>query len=177
MIGFAVYWAYCLLAVLLLADKTALLKLFRFDIVSKKSWFYALACFVPLGGAIYVNFLPYIDSIRLMVLVLSAATALLNGFVEELYWRGLYLSEFKNNEKIGLWLATALFGIWHIALFTISDIAYGGFAPLVFGSAFMGLLWAYCSRKLNSISFPIAAHILVNFFAFTGLYIANGFVS
>ena len=130
---------------------------------------------MPTIGVFFVQFLPNINLLTIGIIVLVLVNAIFNGIIEEFFWRGLYLLEFKQNIWIGLWLSTFLFGAWHVALYSIQDISYGGFSALVVGSALMGLLWGFCSRKLDNISFPIIAHIMVNVFAFTGLYIENGF--
>ncbi len=173
--GFVVYWSYCFAFVLILSKNGELLERLRFKINSKRALLYSVLTFIPIGGAIYVNFLPYVHLITLQISLLVIVTSIVNGVVEELYWRGLYLVEFQSKAFVGLWLATFLFGLWHVALYTIGEISYGGFFALVFGSTFMGLLWAFCSRKLQSIACSVIAHVLVNVFAFTGLYIQNGF--
>lgn len=172
--GLVFYWCYCLVFIFA-TPKRELFRYLRFRRISKKEYWYLILTFVPILGAMYVNFIPYLSLITLPIFLLVIITSLVNGTIEEVYWRGLYLVEYKENTRIGLWLATFLFGVWHISLYTISEISYGGFAPLVFGAAFMGLLWAFCSRKLQSIVWSILGHIAVNIFAFTGLYIENGF--
>jgi membrane protease YdiL (CAAX protease family) len=173
--GLAAYWCYCLFFIFIFSKSDVLVSQLKFAIHSKNAIFYLLLVFSPLAGAFYVNFLPYIGLITYQIVVLVLVTSVINGAVEELYWRGLYMVEFPKNILVGVWLATLLFGLWHIAIFSISEISFGGFLPLVFGSTLMGLLWAFCSRKLQSISPSIIAHIFVNTFAFTGLYIENSF--
>ena len=176
--GFIVYWSYCIAFIIILSkNNNKLRELLKLKANSKQALLYSALCFIPIFGAIFVNFLPYTHLITLQIGLLVLVTSLVNGVVEELYWRGLYLVEFKEKAIVGLWLTTFLFGAWHIALYTISEISYGGFAPLVLGAAFMGLLWGFCSRQLESIASPMLAHVLVNIFAFTGLYIENGFLN
>ena len=87
----------------------------------------------------------------------------------------MYLIEFEDNPLMGLWYSTLTFASGHIALYSISEIDYGGFVPLVGGAFILGLLWSVCCRFLKSIAIPAIAHVTVNFLAFTGLYVENGF--
>lgn len=176
LVGFVVYWSYCLVFVFLLSKRGELKARLRCNVNSKQALLYSMLTFIPIFGAAYANFLPYTHLITLQIGLLVLVTSLANGIVEELYWRGLYLIEYEEKASIRLWLATFLFGLWHIALYLIDDMSYGGFFPLVSGATFMGLLWAFCSKKLQSIACSMAAHVLVNFFAFTGFYIENGFL-
>jgi len=175
LVGLTIYWCYCAIFILILSDKSQFLKIFRLRLNSKRELMYYSLAFFPIIGVAYVNFFPYLKQITFQIFLLVAITSIINGVIEEIYWRGLYLIEFEANTIIGLWLSTFLFSTWHISIYFISNINFGGFIPLVFGAAFMGLVWAYCSRKLQSIMPVIIAHILVNIFAFTGLYIKNDF--
>lgn len=52
----------------------------------------------------------------------------------------------------------------------------GGFVSLVGGSFFMGILWRWVAYKTKSIKIVTVAHIITNFFAFTGLIFENRFL-
>ena len=175
--GFVVYWIYCIIFFILLMKNRAgqISGIFRIHLKTRKNILVSILAFLPVFGVFYIQFLPVISSITTAVFILVLVNAILNGIIEEMYWRGLYLVEYKSNVYIGLWLSVFLFGAWHISMYLIEDIYFGGFGPLVGGSLLMGLLWSFCSRFLNSIIMPTIAHILVNFFAFTGLYIENAF--
>jgi len=131
--------------------------------------------FLPVAGVFFVKFLPNIHLIDVRITTLVLINSVINGFIEELYWRGLFLVKFKKNNSVGLWLASFLFAAWHISLYSISEVSFGGFFALVGGAFLLGALWSYCSRKLDNIIFSLIAHILLNIFAFTGLYLENGF--
>jgi membrane protease YdiL (CAAX protease family) len=102
--------------------------------------------------------------------------AVINGFVEEFFWRGMYLLQFRKSVVIGMVVAPLLFAAYHIALWYVKGITYqGGIFALVGGAYVMGLLWSWVSRKTGTIFSVTIAHILVNVFAFTGLFVENGF--
>lgn len=178
LVGFGLYWAYALTVALLLARrrKGYLRRLFNRSRLTRQRFLWSILCFIPVFGVFFVSFLPNAISLNGKLLLLVLSTAIINGIVEETYWRGLYLQEYRDSTRIGLWLATGLFGGWHVSLYLIEGITYhGGFGALVGGAAVMGLLWSYASRRLGDISATSLAHVLVNIFAFTGLYVDNGF--
>ena len=93
---------------------------------------------------------------------------------EEIYWRGLYLKEYGDNLFVGVLLSTFLFTLWHISLWHIKGLTYqGGLIALVGGAYIMGILWCFISRKVQNISYCLIAHVFVNIFVFTGLFVQN----
>ncbi len=178
LIGLGLYWGYTLIVTgwLSRGSEGYLRELFKLGAWTRPRILCYSLCFIPTFGVFFIAFVPTVASITQQILLLAVVTAAINGFVEELYWRGLYLREFRDDARIGLWLATGLFGAWHISLFLIDGITYhGGFGALVGGATVMGLLWSYASRRTGNIVANSLAHVLVNLFAFTGLYINNGF--
>lgn len=176
-LGFIIYWSFCL-SIIYISIKTSatqLKSLYTFKLNSKNALLYSSFSLLPAFGLFSISFLPNIHLLDARLITLVLITSIINGFVEELYWRGLFLIEFKKNVMVGLLGSTLLFTSWHIALYSIDEINYGGFLALVGGSTLLGLLWSFCTRKLNSILFPTMGHILVNIFAFTELYTKNTF--
>jgi membrane protease YdiL (CAAX protease family) len=103
-------------------------------------------------------------------------TSVVNGLIEEFYWRGLYFLEYRDNKWIGFFLSTLLFGAWHFAVWFAKGVHYnGGILPLVGGAYFLGLLWAWVTRSTGNFRAAAFAHSLINLFALTGLFVANGF--
>lgn len=94
----------------------------------------------------------------------------------KLFWRGIFNKVF-NNICLAYIYPTIFFGIWHIALYFAKGIVYqGGFASLFGGAFFMGLLWGWVAYKTKSIKIVTVAHIITNFFAFTGMIFENWFI-
>jgi membrane protease YdiL (CAAX protease family) len=176
--GLVLYWAYALAAAAWLGRgrEGYLRELLKPGALTRPRVFWSASCFIPACAVFFIAFLPNVASLDARLLLLVAATAAANGIVEELYWRGLYLREFADNALIGLWIATALFGGWHVSLYLVEGISFhGGFGALVGGATAMGLLWSYASRRLGNVAAATLAHVLVNAFTFTQLYIENGF--
>jgi hypothetical protein len=58
--------------------------------------------------------------------------ALINGTVEELFWRGAFVFTFPDDILRGYFFPTVFFGRWHVALYVIKGMKFqGGFAALV----------------------------------------------
>ncbi len=133
--------------------------------------------FILCFATFFVVFKEYALTAELQVLTLSLLFALINGTVEEMFWRGVFNKVFKNNIFLAYIYPTVFFGVYHIALYFSKGIEYqGGFIALVGGSFFMGSLWGWVAYKTKSIKVVTTAHIITNFFAFTGLIYENWFV-
>lgn len=176
--GFGAYWVFTMLITWFMTNsrKGYFLSMLRGHGDNKKMKLLGVAPLLPVVGVFFISFLP--NAVRLTVPtgVLVLAMAILNGSIEEIYWRGLYLKEFGNNIVIGLFLSTILFGAWHFSLWFAKGIEYsGGLLALVGGAYLMGLLWSYSSRKIGNIRMCIVGHVFVNVFAFTGLFVNNSF--
>ncbi|MFD2514857.1 CPBP family intramembrane glutamic endopeptidase [Pontibacter locisalis] len=171
--AFAIYWVFCLLHGLRLKSG-AMAKLYTWPEMGKQNLLLVLLCFMPVMGAFSAAFLvayPYLD---LSIYFILAAAALVNGFIEEFYWRGAFISRYKQNFFFAFLVPTALFGFWHISVYAAYGIAYqGGFWPLVGGAFFMGIIWGYTAFKQQRVLVPTIAHILANFFAFSNLIAEN----
>jgi len=176
--GLAGYWVYCLVIGGLVSggDMTAIKSLWRNQNSGKYTTWISLAAFIPVLGLFFVSFLPNAAQLTLSTGILLVVVALLNGFIEELYWRGLYLLEYPDNSHIGFIFSWLLFGAWHISLWFAKGVIYkDGFLALVGGAYGLGLLWTWVARSNGNLKSVVPAHILVNLFAFTALFVDNGF--
>jgi membrane protease YdiL (CAAX protease family) len=136
----------------------------------------ALAAFLPAFGTFFVAFLPNAAMLTFSTGVLLVLTAVINGSVEELYWRGLYLVEYPSDTRTGFIFSWLLFGAWHISLWFSRGVIFAdGFFALVGGAFGLGLLWTWSARSSGNLRTVIPAHILTNLFAFTALFVDNGF--
>ena len=177
-IGLAGYWTHCLFTAWLMAGFD--LKYFKNAWNGKSEnnhakWIY-LAAFIPIIPTSLITFLYPLTNLTPTTLLLAIFTSIVNGPIEEFYWRGLYLLEYHDNKWIGFFLSTLLFGLWHFAVWFAKGVHYnGGILPLVGGAYFLGLLWAWVTRSTGNFRAAAFAHILVNLFALTGLFVNNGF--
>ena len=134
----------------------------------------ALLCFLPAVSAFFAAFLLAYPDLSLSLYLLLAGAALVNGSVEEFYWRGAFVSRYKHNFRLAFLVPTILFGLFHVSVYAAYGVEYqGGFAPLVGGASFMSVLWGYTAYKQQKVLLPTLAHILTNFFAFSNLVVEN----
>jgi uncharacterized protein len=176
--GLAGYWVYCLVIVgLVSGGKLETLKtLWNTQNNGKYIKWISLLAFVPVFGVFFVSFLPNVAQLSLSTGVLLIIVVALNGSIEELYWRGLYLLEYPENSRIGFLFSWLLFGAWHVSLWFARGMIYKeGFLALVGGAYMLGLIWTWVARSNGNLKAVIPSHILVNLFAFTALFVDNGF--
>lgn len=177
-LGFAGYWSYCLLTALLVsgADINYFKRMWREQPVGSNTKRLSVLAFIPVFGVFFVSFLPNAAELTLSTGLLLTIVVLLNGSIEELYWRGLYLLEYGDNIRIGFVLSWILFGAWHVSLWFARGVVYtDGFLALVGGAYGLGLIWTWVARKSGNLRAVVPAHILVNLFAFTALFVNNKF--
>ena len=176
--GFLGYWGYCLATAWRVSngDWNYFKSLWDRQRRHKYATWIGLAAFLPAFGVFFVSFLPNVANLSASAGALLIFIALLNGFIEELYWRGLYLLEYPNDARMGFVISWLLFGAWHISLWFARGILYkDGFLALVGGAYGLGLLWTWVARSNGNLRAVIPAHILANLFAFSALFVDNGF--
>jgi hypothetical protein len=177
--GFCVYWLICLVATIYSSKGLdGLMEIYckRIEITNKNRRRYYFLAFIPCLATLIVVFGEIAPIVGFQVLLLSLLFALINGTLEEMFWRGAFNKLF-DDIYLAYMYPSIFFGIWHIALFLAKGMVYqGGFPSLVGGALFMGLLWGLVAFKTKSIKIVTVAHVITNFFAFTGLIFENWFI-
>lgn len=177
-LGFCVYWfAFCLPACFYIIggiNKVKRIYLDQVDAFNKKRMVYNIIAFIPCIATFCIIFYGLFSKVEFEVLGIALFFALVNGTIEEMFWRGSYIKIFGNNIIWAYIYPSLFFGLWHISLYFAKGIIYrGGFLALVGGAFFMGLLWGIVAYRMKSIVIVTLAHIITNFFAFTGLIFEN----
>lgn len=171
--SFLAYWILISFAsisfILLDSRKTA--KLSNYLIKAKRKYLLGLS-FVPTMGVLFIVFLPNLPSLNPWLLSAVLLISLFNGVLEELFWRGITLVEYAESVPL-LFISTALFTTFHFAFLLLPLEYQGGAVNLVAGSAIMGALWLFVAKYTENITAIMVAHVLVNLFAFVGLFIDN----
>lgn len=175
-IGFCIYWfVFCVPFSLYIGLKK--IYCHKSDIGKAESNVLKSIAFLPCIATFFVVIKEFATIAGFKVLIIALLFAITNGTFEEMFWRGAFNRAFNNKIFLAYIYPTIFFGIWHIALYYAEGIEYqGGFASLVGGSFFMGLLWGWVAYKTKSIKAITIAHILTNFFAFTGMIFENWIV-
>lgn len=110
--------------------------------------------------------------------MLATMIALINGPLEEIAWRGGFMTRFATKPRLGFWLSWLLYAAWHAPLLLAQDIVFeGGWMALILGAALLGLLWSWIAWRTGSVFWTSIAHVLTNVLTFWVLFNANGFVS
>ena len=111
-------------------------------------------------------------ALPLWIIAVMGCCAILNGTLEELFWRGTVLTDHATRSEQATQLA--LFVGWHVALlFAGGVIVTGGAAGLLGGALIGGLLWTATRMQTGTAGFGAVAHVCLNLFAFTELAARN----
>lgn len=169
LIGLAFYWFLVLMPLLIWRGG---LRADRLEVIWPAPWVIAINVALIFGVAIAAVFELRTNMLPLWILGTVALAALLNGTMEELFWRGTLLRDGATVKTQALQLA--LFASWHIALlFSDGIVVTGGAFGLLGGAAIGGALWTYTRMQTGSAGFGALSHVGLNLFAFAGLAAQN----
>jgi membrane protease YdiL (CAAX protease family) len=98
------------------------------------------------------------DKPNLWTFLLLISTAFGNGFFEEVFWRGVYLSVFPDRPWIQILWSGIFFALWHYLPGSVSPD--GNPLGLMIGSGMMGLYLGFLARKTGTIWWTIIMHTL-----------------
>ncbi|MEO0916421.1 MAG: CPBP family intramembrane glutamic endopeptidase [Pseudomonadota bacterium] len=169
LLGLAVYWFLVLTPLIIWRGGFGAI---RYDLVWPRCGLIMLNV-LPICGVAVAAFIGW-QNHPLSLTVFSAvlAAALINGTLEEVFWRGTLLRSAKHLSSYAF--QVALFVAWHIALLFAGGVVVTGGAVGLFGGALMGgILWTWARFQTGSVGFGILCHIGLNLFAFTELATNN----
>jgi membrane protease YdiL (CAAX protease family) len=123
------------------------------------------------------SFRVYIGKVDIILVLLAFSFALINGVLEELFWRGAYNAVFPDRFLLGYIYPTIFFGAWHLA----PELAKpnplpGGALSFIGGTLFMGFIWGWIAWRTRSILLTTISHVLTNFLGFVGFIYVNWIV-
>jgi membrane protease YdiL (CAAX protease family) len=151
--GFLVYWPiWCIAAPLIFLSRRELLALFRRAPVRRTAWVLLL---LPPVMAVVSRLVPGGQSHST---VLWLCTAIINGGMEEIFWRGLYVKLFPSSFMFAVIWPSFWFAAWHIASGSLS--MPGEIWLLVLGAALLGLVYGWIVYTSRSIRWTVVSHIL-----------------
>ncbi len=167
LLGFLFYWiVWCLIAPLLLVGPQQLIDLFR-DVPNRlgdPAWLGFICLVLPVIGG-YVYFFPAArrGATRSIILA-SLAHALINGVLEEVLWRGVYVSIFPGQWLPGVIYPAIGFGLWHLAPQSIvPHTGGGGKFGFAFSAIFLGLAFGWVAMSTGTILWVSLSHVLMDF--------------
>jgi len=154
--GFVVYWLiWCIPFSLWAIGLRRLRELLRFQRLRKAEWF-MLIIYPTLAFLGRYTLQKSPRSTRGKTLLFFVT--IMNGFWEEVFWRGVYITLFPNS---GWWASvwpTVWFALWHYAPGSISPLADA--RTLMIGAGALGASLSWLSMKTQSIHTAALAHIL-----------------
>lgn len=97
------------------------------------------------------------------LIALFAVYAIVNGVLEEVFWRGLLVKAFPGDAMRGILYSAVAFGVWHLVVLSMS----GMFPPVAPLAAFiaattLGLVYGWVTRFTGSIRWVAVSHALLN---------------
>ena len=148
------------------------------QIRSRHTFIYYIISFIPVPATFFAAFLPTLPNIKMSLFIFLLVFALINGTLEELFWRDTFCKIFGEDMMRAYIIPTIIFTCWHFALLFASGVVYqGGWLPLVAGAGVMGAIWGLTMFKTKNVKIVICAHVMVNFFAFSQLLYENWFMN
>jgi membrane protease YdiL (CAAX protease family) len=171
----AAYWAlFCIPVSLIFIAPTDRSRLFSLRVERRELWLLGLLG-VQIAGVFFGALWPHLGALSATAIGLGVVVGLLNGTLEELAWRGAYLSTFRDKPLLGFAAGWVLFTLWHIPLSMTAGMVFeGGPLMLIGSSAGLGLLWSAVAFRTGSLAYVVPAHILTNAMAFSVLFASNG---
>jgi membrane protease YdiL (CAAX protease family) len=166
-LGLCLYWVF--LATLLLVSTTSTDRA-QLLTAQPAGRLITLLCILPvLGLGLFT--MDALGALPPIMLVGIAVCAVLNGFLEELFWRGALVPD--PTPGIAA-LAVGLFTGWHLALLTAHGITLtGGAFGLLMGAAALGTIWMAARLYSGTVGLSALSHAGVNLFAFIQLAADN----
>lgn len=169
--GFLFYWiVWCLLLTLLTVGPQGLREMFKAPnpAFGRPVWLGLILLVGPVAGSLLVNAFPQrVKEATFAILVVSALFAIANGTLEEVLWRGTYVTAFPGNWLWGYLYPSIWFGLWHISPQVVFP-SEGGSLRFALMAIFLGLAFGWVTINSGSIRWPVVAHILLDFAGLAG---------
>jgi len=161
--SFGVYWTACASLSFALLGRKGIQRLFR----DAKPRFgrpailgVALLLWPP-TGAIATRLIPELRAATPAEVMTITGVAVVNGLVEEVFWRGVYITLWPADPGLG-WVWPALgFGAWHVAPQAIHRSSMGLGAYVASATA-LGLSWGWVAWRTGSLRWVTLSHMLTD---------------
>jgi hypothetical protein len=161
--GFGAYWATCAGLSVALLGRSGVRHLFR-DVHPRLGRPAALGLALlawPAVGAFATRFILEVGTATSAMLGTILGVAVANALLEEILWRGVYITLWPRNPWLGwLWPAVG-FAAWHFAPQVIHPSAMG---PSVFVAAsfLLGASWGWVAFRTGTLRLVSISHVLTD---------------
>jgi len=154
--GFLVYWpVWCIFFPLKMIGTKKLRDLFKWHRPNTLGWF--MLIFPPaitFLGRFVLDKQPRQAKEKTILVFMS----FMNGILEEVLWRGVYIELFPNNPLWGNIWPTIWFALWHYAPGSISPLA--DVWTLMVGAGVLGALLSWVTKQSRSVCLAAASHTI-----------------
>lgn len=161
--GFGLYWAACGALTYALLGRGRVRPLVR-DVrprLGKPAVVGAALLLWPPAGAIATRLIPELGGATPAMVATALSIAVVNSVLEELLWRGVYITFWPRNPWLG-WIWPAIgFGAWHLAPQVIHSSPLGPLAYVVAATA-LGLSWGWVAWRTGSIRWVAVSHVVTD---------------
>ena len=161
--GFGIYWGTCAALSMALLGPGRVRSLSG-DVrprLGRPAALGAILLVWPPVGAIATRLLPEIGRATPLMVGTIAGVAAANAVLEELLWRGVYISLWPANPWLG-WVWPAFgFGLWHLAPQVIHPSAMGPVTYVVAATS-LGLSWGWVARRTGSLRWVSVSHVFTD---------------
>lgn len=165
LVALAIYWALLAIALMLCPGWSLRMRLPAWPVTVLLA-LTALNMAI-LGGHAVLGLSPH-------VLATVLLAALINGHLEEAFWRGALVPDLAPDDGRRAIPAVLLFGLWHLAPAAASGIHMPGGPPaMILGATVLGALFMAARLTSGTAGAGAIAHALVNLFAFAVLAATN----
>jgi hypothetical protein len=168
LLGFGFYWLFwCLLLPRWLLGKTEFAAILRdrAPLFCRANWLAALLWLTVTLVSVWMYAGEFLRA-PLTLILLAAPLATLNGFCEEILWRGLYVRRFPQNPWMAILYPSLGFALWHLApqvIFPAENVI--GFVVSTF---FLALPYGYIAYRTGSAKWTAISHSLSGILALSG---------
>lgn len=140
-----------------------------------RDWFVPVLLLVQVTVVAFAALVPNTTLLTTNAAALAAVVGVINAPLEELAWRGGFMTRFAAHPRLGFWVSWVLFSLWHLPLTFSHGMHFeGGGLALVGGAAALGLLWSWIAWRTGSVFWVSIAHGLTNIITFWVLFDSNG---
>ncbi len=174
---FVFYWlAFCVPVTLIHVLPNRGPRLFS-EKLERRDWFVPLLVLAQVLLIAVAALAPATEMLTTQGAMLALVFAVINGPLEEIAWRGGFMTRFADRPRLGFWLGWLLFSAWHIPLSLSQGVLFdGGSVGLVASAAVLGLFWNWIAWRTGSVFWVALAHALTNLAAFWALFERSGFI-
>jgi Type II CAAX prenyl endopeptidase Rce1-like len=161
--GFGIYWVTCAALSVGLLGRDRIRGLFRGATprVGRPVVVGAALLLWPPVGAIATRFIPEIGEASVSMVMTIAAVAAVNAVLEEVLWRGVYITYWPTSPWLG-WIWPAIgFGAWHVAPQVIHPSSMGPAGYAIAATA-LGLSWGWVAWRTRSLRWTSVSHVLTD---------------